>query len=366
MAPNIAAEEESENLIELPKSISPISHPHPQKLRENCGTVRNSHNSFLRFAKFIIVGFPYIALLICLNSRDIRASELSDESTHQLKHHANTTGYVRPNVIYGHVHIAKAGGTTLNGIFANKFERVCGHKGYSYDAYQQNEKAKKVEESGGKKFRGSVGVKADKYMLGEVGFEDCDYISQEKEYTYWHKNFPDGKFLGVPVELHVPCRDPVDHLLSQCNFRAETRRLPCNSDPEQSGALYSAIEDCILSADRFHRSLTETFSVKCFDFRKQFTEYTSYMSTTLQSRRFEVDRVVGRMTNKPRNKTDECIWDHPDLLEKTRNYLMYNLTSDNEKRKGNKKGGKIILSDYYRFCDECMGSKDDLTRGATT
>lgn len=373
------AEEESESLIgstdstaesvKPRKSISP-SHPHPQKLKEILNNNNNDkdHKSFLRFAKLVIVGFPYVALLICLNSKDIMSSELSDESTYQPKH-ANVTGYVRPNVIYGHVHIAKAGGTSLNGILANKFERVCGHKGSSYDAYQKNEKAKKAEENGGSLIRGNFGVKADKYFrLGKAGFEDCDYISQEKEYGFWHEQFPNGKLHGVPVELHVPCRDPLDHLLSQCNFRKETRRLPCDSDADQSGALYSAIEACILSADRFHRKLTETFSVKCFDFKKQFTEYTSYISTTLQSRRFEPDRVVTRMTNKPRNRTDECIWDHPDLLKKTRDYLMHNYTSDDEKRKhkGDETGGLIILSDYYRFCDECIGSKDDLTRGTMT
>ncbi|EJK57382.1 hypothetical protein THAOC_22578, partial [Thalassiosira oceanica] len=234
------AEEESESLIgstdstaesvKPRKSISP-SHPHPQKLKEILNNNNNDkdHKSFLRFAKLVIVGFPYVALLICLNSKDII-----------------------PNVIYGHVHIAKAGGTSLNGILANKFERVCGHKGSSYDAYQRNEKAKKAEENGGSLIRGNFGVKADKYFrLGKAGFEDCDYISQEKEYGFWHEQFPNGKLHGVPVELHVPCRDPLDHLLSQCNFRKETRRLPCDSDADQSGALYSAIEACILSADRF-------------------------------------------------------------------------------------------------------------------
>ena len=33
------------------------------------------------------------------------------------------------SILYGHVHIAKTGGTSLNGIMANTFERVCGHNG---------------------------------------------------------------------------------------------------------------------------------------------------------------------------------------------------------------------------------------------
>ncbi len=30
--------------------------------------------------------------------------------------------------IYGHVHMAKTGGTELNGLLAMGYERVCGHK----------------------------------------------------------------------------------------------------------------------------------------------------------------------------------------------------------------------------------------------
>ena len=42
------------------------------------------------------------------------------------------------NKIFGHIHVAKTGGSSINVMLANKFERVCGHKGYSYDAYADN------------------------------------------------------------------------------------------------------------------------------------------------------------------------------------------------------------------------------------
>ena len=51
--------------------------------------------------------------------------------------------------IFGHVHMAKTAGTSVNGIAANKFERVCGHKGYSYDAYKDNAKAANIVAHGG-------------------------------------------------------------------------------------------------------------------------------------------------------------------------------------------------------------------------
>ena len=40
--------------------------------------------------------------------------------------------------LFGHVHIAKTSGTSLNGNMSLHFERVCGNKGYSYNAYQSN------------------------------------------------------------------------------------------------------------------------------------------------------------------------------------------------------------------------------------
>ncbi len=48
-------------------------------------------------------------------------------------------GYHSPSVIYGHVHMAKTMGTTINGNLSMHYERICGHKGYSYDAYNTNE-----------------------------------------------------------------------------------------------------------------------------------------------------------------------------------------------------------------------------------
>ena len=44
----------------------------------------------------------------------------------------------RKNITYGHIHMAKTAGTTLNSMLALNFERVCGHKGYSFDYYQAN------------------------------------------------------------------------------------------------------------------------------------------------------------------------------------------------------------------------------------
>lgn len=121
-----------------------------------------------------------------------------------------------PKKIYGHIHIPKTGGTSLNGIFANKFERVCGNKGYSYDAYRVNELAA-VKESEGVWINPSGREK--KGNMGKVGWDDCDYVSNEVDANWWMEggdtDFGDAAFHGVQMELHVPCRDPIDHLMSR-------------------------------------------------------------------------------------------------------------------------------------------------------
>lgn len=53
--------------------------------------------------------------------------------------------------------IVSTGGTSINGILANKFERVCGNKGFSYDAYQDNERARGVLLEKGRVKPGPIG-----------------------------------------------------------------------------------------------------------------------------------------------------------------------------------------------------------------
>jgi len=72
-------------------------------------------------------------------------------------------------------------------------------------------------------------------------------------------------------------------------------------------------------------------------------EYVRYMGSGdvgLQPR-----KVQGKYefweTNRPRNKTQECIWNDVDLQTKVKSYL-------------------IQKYDYYKFCLECMGNKDQL------
>lgn len=243
-------------------------------------------------------------------------------------------GYVRPNKLFGYVHIGKAGGTNLNSLFANVFERVCGNKGYSFESYKENEVAMHLGNGypvGG--FNVHDGMKS-------VGFEDCDYVANEVNYKFWIQNFGNESFHGVPMELHVPCRDRIDHVMSQCNYWKYSLDCAITSDED----FFRTIEEeCFTFVhQRYQHELQDHFDVKCFDVKKQFTTYARHMSQYLERKRFESVPFIPRLSNRPRNRTKECIWSRPDLREKLEKYLLENVP-------------------YYQFCEDCMGSDNDLT-----
>jgi hypothetical protein len=271
---------------------------------------------------------------------------------------STTIGYVRYPKIFGHLHYAKTAGTEINGELAFHFERVCGHKGYSYDAYQLHARQEKhLAEIKSKIKNGTVNITnrfvnevrtlgafdsisqtqpmwnrgrvPEMHML-ERGFEDCDWISLESSWKFWSKVLPD-----YPIELHVPCRDPLEHLMSQCNHMRKT--FDCTATN-----LQKELDKCLVSSVRFHANLRKDarLALKCFD-PIPIDPYLEYMGQFLERKRIETD-YIHRATNAPRNKTNECIWEQIDVQKRVMRLL-----------------GRM---DYYQFCNECMGSDDDLLR----
>ena len=166
---------------------------------------------------------------------------------------------------------------------------------------------------------------------------DCDYISHEIYASFWNKYFAHGKFHGIHMELHIPCREPIDHLLSQCNEKHKT--LNCSASTND---YFESVKNCFTHLNRYNSNLHKKFdSIKCYDFKEQFTAYIDYMGERLQKRRIISEPYIKRTTNDPRNKTNECLLQRPDLMERTRNFLL--------------------RVDYYKFCNSCIGSENDIT-----
>jgi hypothetical protein len=263
--------------------------------------------------------------------------------------------------VYLHIHMAKTAGTEHNGIFANRFERVCGHKGYSYDAYQTNERFRKSGATNVNfhSIRDIYSVHIDPaysrhrvppQTMDEIGYEDCDYISNELPWTFWHEKIPLRRYAAhnISVEFHIPCRDPLDHLMSQCNYMGVTFQCQTNSPVE----LAKEVDKCVIEMNRFSLKLLDHFdrleqsmglqsSFACFN-AIPLEPYIDYMADhRLQPKRF-ASEYTHRPSNQKRHRNDECIWQQSATeQEKLRQYL-------------------ISRFDYYRFCDQCLGSTNDL------
>lgn len=269
--------------------------------------------------------------------------------------------YTYPKVIYGHVHMAKTGGTTLNGKMASRYERVCGHKGYSYDAFNLNTRVKKftaggvmdlkdLKDSMSKVHPGYSRGRIHMDVMAEIGYHDCDWISHEYSSPIWWGIWRgiSGHVVGnLSLELHVPCRDPVEHLMSMCNHRYLTFSCEKADFPEKQ---IQNIRECLMFQARYSENLRKhpNMSVKCFPTALGLGDggidkYIKYMGDKkgMQLRRIQ-SVFAPRSTNSRRNKTGECIWNDMETRKWMRSYLI------NETK-------------YFKFCDQCIGTMNDIS-----
>ena len=289
-----------------------------------------------------------VVLILWGSSDRPQSSIQSVESTN-----GSAPGWIRPDKVYGYVHVAKTAGTQLNGLLASKYERVCGNKGYSYDFKAHNDIVKAVATEMNVSQVGNGG-KSQELMwkqhgenlhpdrgiyeleeMQEIGWEDCDYITHEAKVPTWTAI---ADSLHVPLELHVSCRDPLEHIMSLFNFLG--KKLDC-TNPNLVGQVKKYVPSSTVQA-RLNQQLGShpNITLKCFDAIPP-TKYANYMGTILQKRRVEAD-YVPRSSNKSRNKTEECIWTQPEhVREKLRRQL------------------KDVFF-YTAFCDKCMGTEDEL------
>lgn len=235
-------------------------------------------------------------------------------------------------VLVGHVHMAKTAGTSLNGLLASRYERVCGHKGYSYDSYGANLRmaAGKMIDSISRAHPHWHRERVPPEVMDEIGFEDCDFISMESNWPFWRR-FEDWP---LPLELHVPCRDPLDHLMSQCNHHRRT--FNCVNASRGPESLAWEVNRCSLFLNRFAWDLLSLNNtrVKCYNFSDQFSGYLAHMDKVLQKKRIPA-KFIRWETNRPRNKSDECIWSDPELKDDVVDHLRNTY-------------------DYYGFCHACL------------
>lgn len=285
--------------------------------------------------------FIFVVVLLGLVTTNFKSScaiigdnSLSASTTQQAQ------GYVRAPVIYGLVHMAKTAGSEINGLLALNYERVCGNKGYSYDYTRLNQRMEILKQTQNNLFvddakeRGDVMVRGHPMIniMHKIGFEDCDYIAVEEPALIWN-----GIAQRWPMELHVPCRERLQHFMSQCNFFGVNFDCAAKDLKQEVGKCLNGFHHT-----RFNEQLTkhENITVKCFN-PIPVDSYVGYMSQLLQPKRIQ-SNYVHRASNKPRHEQDECIWQNPNVASQVKQILLEGFNG------------------YYKFCDQCMGSDQEL------
>eukprot|EP00588_Corethron_pennatum_P009620 CAMPEP_0194270360 /NCGR_PEP_ID=MMETSP0169-20130528/4353_1 /TAXON_ID=218684 /ORGANISM="Corethron pennatum, Strain L29A3" /LENGTH=354 /DNA_ID=CAMNT_0039012371 /DNA_START=249 /DNA_END=1310 /DNA_ORIENTATION=+ len=240
------------------------------------------------------------------------------------KHGVDKSGHTVPggttgaNVVYGLVHMAKTGGTEINGELDTRYKRVCGNKGYS-------DQSKKIAKS--------INGFGKTASVMRYGFEDCDYVALETKATMWAEQFGSS---DRRLQLHVPCRPSLDMLMSLCNHFHKD--FLCRPKFEKE------VDKCLQFFWRFGReALTHpNIDLKCFSSPARIQDYLHYMEAKLTKNEHKGKKYVHISTNDPRNKDTECIWTKDeDYIEKVVDYLT----------------NKSKFKDYFAFCEECMDSE---------
>eukprot|EP00588_Corethron_pennatum_P025463 CAMPEP_0194323734 /NCGR_PEP_ID=MMETSP0171-20130528/25927_1 /TAXON_ID=218684 /ORGANISM="Corethron pennatum, Strain L29A3" /LENGTH=334 /DNA_ID=CAMNT_0039082445 /DNA_START=124 /DNA_END=1128 /DNA_ORIENTATION=- len=250
-------------------------------------------------------------------------------------------------VVYGLLLMTKTGSSDINGQLSMHFERVCGAKGYSYDAYNANDRYRR----GIKKLKageiydaGDIYSKIDKrynrnnvpfQYMKEIGFEDCDYVALEAEAIEWDRNF--GTWFK-PMELHVPCRDPLDLFMSMCDHQGI--KFSCKQKFQEE------VNECLIGGERFVMSqlTNDNINLKCFGAPSRHGDYLDHMAERLQRKSFSTE-YIHRGPTLPRSKNGECVW--------KQNGKYHERLQDHLKN-------KTDFKYYFKFCDECMVSENNL------
>lgn len=97
-----------------------------------------------------------------------------------------SSSFKSTDYIYRLVHIAKTAGSSINGDLSMHYKQICRNKGYSYDAFQMNQRFRKsgsvMQYSGdsyAELYRKYNQGRVPPQLKDEIGYESCDWISVE-------------------------------------------------------------------------------------------------------------------------------------------------------------------------------------------
>uniref|UniRef100_A0A7S2IHD6 Uncharacterized protein n=1 Tax=Helicotheca tamesis TaxID=374047 RepID=A0A7S2IHD6_9STRA len=239
---------------------------------------------------------------------------IGNQNTNIRRHLTTSRSSTKNKVRYGHLHMAKTAGTALNQAMAKLYKNVCGNKGFT--------------------FKTDFQLIQRRELFKDVNYEDCDWISSEKPASFWDALVDPQQ----AVELHVPCRDPVHHLMAIVKYEDEVFDCDAANMKRQVDRFMTYV------VNRFHpRLYRRNLDMKCFDYFAvpQYVDYMSqYLDAVPKHRIADFIRPMGAPAN-PRRVDDECIWKDKELVKSVEEYM-------------------ISKYHYYDFCSKCIGTDRDL------
>mmetsp|Transcript_4768 Transcript_4768/g.10349 ORF Transcript_4768/g.10349 Transcript_4768/m.10349 type:complete len:300 (-) Transcript_4768:3575-4474(-) len=229
--------------------------------------------------------------------------------------------------IFFHVHLAKTAGSTVNRAVARRYYGVCGHKGYSFSQNLEDT----VRERTDARFAGYGLDRVHPTRMKIWGFHNCAFISHETGADAFTKVVRLDTFQNVTKTGIIPCRKPVDHLLSQCNMKGinVTNLVSNNSScPE-------IISSCSLAWDRYSDSLLDVFDRIILFRYDDFDPLIARLDRTMPRRVIALADTYYYRSNRPRNTQNEN-FGISCPISTLREHLMRSWS-------------------YYRLCDNLLG-----------
>ena len=112
--------------------------------------------------------------------------------------------------------------------------------------------------------------------------DSCDYVSSEMGAQFWFHRAAWSHHMDTELELHVPCKDPLQLLMSNCYYpEARGPEFRCDGNFATQSGVEKQIDDCLPRNRirmRFISKLIKeapkrNITVKCFNEKHTFVEY---------------------------------------------------------------------------------------------
>jgi len=241
----------------------------------------------------------------------------------------------KKSTYFVHLHLAKTAGSALNRYLARRYHGVCGHKGYSFTQPWLDVKDNRTDP---KFYRPKIG-KTKKYgrdvvhpnRMMDWGLFNCALLSPEASMDQLEQQVRESFLTSVPKVALVPCREPVDHFLSECNMKhLNVTQL------FQEGSCEKSASKCYIAHNRFNFSRLHIFEKVVLFKYDSFDAVANFLDEYLPIRAVQLENE-GKVlrTNRLRQRESERL---PGICSKAR--LEAHLRSEWE---------------YYDFCDKLLG-----------